>query len=126
MSTAAAIGITATLLALGLFQAALASGRPLGRFAWGGTHVVLPNGLRIASAVSILLYAAMAVVALDAAGPIDVVPGDWTGTAVWVLAGYFLIGVGMNALSRSRSERHVMTPVAAALCLLCIVVATGG
>src|SRR5690349_7352738 len=89
VSTAAAIAITATLLALAVFQAALAEGRPLGRFAWGGTHVVLPNRLRIASAVSIILYAAMAVVALDAAGAIDVVSGDWTGTAVWVLAGYF-------------------------------------
>lgn len=125
MTTVFAFAATAILLALAGFQAQLAAGRPLGRFAWGGAHEVLPSRLRIASAISIALYGFIALVLLDAADVMDALPGDWTGTAAWVLAGYFLLGVGMNAASRSRDERRVMTPVALALCLLCVAVAVG-
>ena len=124
MTAAAAIAAIALLLALAVFQGQLAAGRPLGRFAWGGAHTVLPSGLRIASGLAILLYAAIALVLLDASGVVDAL-GGWTDTAVWVLAGFFLLGVAMNAASRSRDERRVMTPVALALCLLCVAVAVG-
>lgn len=119
MTTAFALTATAILLALAVFQAQLTAGRPLGRFAWGGAHEVLPRRLRIASAISIVVYVAIALVLLDAADVVDALPGDWTGAAVGVLAGYFLLGVAMNAVSRSRDERRTMTPVALALCLLC-------
>jgi hypothetical protein len=125
VTAAAALIATAILLALAGLQAQLAAGRPLGRFAWGGAHDVLPPGLRIASAVSIALYAAIAVALLDAAALVDALPGGWTATAAWVLAGYFLVGVALNAASRSPPERRVMTPVAFALCLLCAAVALG-
>lgn len=125
MATAAALTAAAILLALAAFQARLAAGRPLGRFAWGGAHDVLPPPLRVASAASILVYALMALILLDAAEVTTILPGDWVGTAVWILAAYFLIGVAMNAASRSADERRVMTPVALALCLLCVGVAVG-
>lgn len=118
-----ALAATAILLGLAVFQAQLAAGRPLGRFAWGGAHEVLPPGLRVASALSIVLYVAIALVLLDAARVVDALGGGWTGTAAWVLAGFFLLGVAMNAASRSRDERRTGTPVALALCLLCVAVA---
>jgi hypothetical protein len=118
-----ALAATAILLGLACFQAQLAAGRPIGRFAWGGAHDVLPPGLRVASALSIPLYGGIALVLLDAADVVDVLGGGWTGTAVWVLAGFFLLGVAMNAASRSRDERRTGTPVALALCLLCVAVA---
>jgi hypothetical protein len=62
---------------------------------------------------------------LDAADVVEAIPGHWTGAAAWVLAGYFLLGVAMNAASRSREERRTMTPVALVLCLLCVAVALG-
>lgn len=123
MPGAAAIAASVVLLALGAFQALLAAGRPLGRLAWGGAHDVLPPGLRIASASSIALYALMAVVLLEAGGVLDVAEGGWPRTAAWILAGYFALGTVMNAASRSRDERRVMTPVALALCLLSVAVA---
>jgi hypothetical protein len=43
--------------------------------------------------------------------------------AIWVLAGYFLLGIGLNAVSRSRPERLVMTPVVLALTVCCLVIA---
>ncbi|MEW9873186.1 hypothetical protein [Arthrobacter sp. HS15c] len=48
----AAIAACALLAALAVFQAALIAGAPLGRFAWGGQHDVLPAKLRIGSATS--------------------------------------------------------------------------
>jgi hypothetical protein len=125
VSSAFALAATAILLALAGLQAQLVVGRPLGRFAWGGGHEVLPPRLRIASTISIVLYGAIALVLLDAADVVDALPGRWTGTAAWVLAGYFLLGVAMNGASRSRDERRTMTPVALALCLLCVAVALG-
>ena len=125
VASAFALAATAILLALAGLQAQLVVGRPLGRFAWGGGHEVLPPRLRIASTISIALYGAIALVLLDAADVVDALPGRWTGTAAWVLAGYFLLGVAINGASRSRDERRTMTPVALALCLLCVAVALG-
>lgn len=118
---AAAVVGCALLAGLAVFQAFLAAGRPWGRFAWGGQHDVLPRGLRIGSAVSIVLYAAFTVVLLAAAGIVDVLPEGFVDVAIRALTGYFLIGIGMNAVSRSRSERFVMTPVVLVLFLCCLV-----
>ena len=109
--------------ALAVFQALLVAGQPLGRFAWGGQHVVLPRGLRVGSAISIALYGAFAVLILCAAGALDVLPDGFVGVAIWVLTGYFVLGIGMNAISRSRPERLVMTPVVLVLAVVCLVVA---
>lgn len=114
------------LAALGMFQLGLVAGLPLGHYAWGGGHRVLPIGLRCGSVVSIGLYAAMGWVLLAQAGVIGGGPRPWTGTAVWVLVGYFSLGVVMNAVSRSLPERRVMTPVALVLAVLSLVVALGG
>ena len=43
--------------------------------------------------------------------------------AAWVVAGYFLVGIGVNLASRSKHERAVMTPIVALLCGLSVVVA---
>ncbi|MBY3552050.1 hypothetical protein [Modestobacter lapidis] len=117
----AAVLACVLLAGLAVFQGALVAGAPLGRFAWGGQHRVLPTGLRIGSVVSIALYALFAVVLVAAARPSTGVPD----VAIWVLAGYFLLGVGLNAISRSRPERLAMTPVALVLAICCLVVALG-
>jgi hypothetical protein len=121
---AAAIAAIVMLTGLGVFQLLLAVGAPLGRLAWGGKHRTLPTGLRIASAASIALYAGFCAVIADAAGVVDVFGGPWVQTAVAVLTGYFALGVVVNAISRSRPERIVMTPVAAVLALLFFIVAS--
>ena len=109
--------------ALAVFQALLVAGRPLGRFAWGGQHDILPTGLRVGSAVSIALYGGIAVLMLCAAGAMDVFSDGFVDVAVWVLTGYFALGIGMNAISRSRPERLVMTPVVLVLAVVCLVLA---
>ena len=124
MITFAAISIWIVLGALALFQGSLALGAPLGRFAWGGQHRVLPTSLRISSVVSIVIYALVAAVVLARISTSSLgVPAGIIAVAIWVVAGYFLLGIGMNLASKSKAERSVMPAVSAVLCVLCVVVA---
>ena len=122
MITVASVGV-ALLAALAVLQVALAAGAPLGRFAWGGQHAVLPTRLRVGSAVSVLLYAVFVLLLLQAAGAVSVLPERLADVGLWVLTGYLVLGVALNAISRSRPERLVMTPVALALAVVCLVLA---
>jgi hypothetical protein len=121
----AAVVVLVLLGGLAVFQALLVAGLPLGRFAWGGQHAVLPAGYRVGSAVSIALYAGFAVLVLQAAGAFSPLPDGFAEVAIWVLTGYFVLGIGMNAISRSRPERLVMTPVVLMLAVACLVLALG-
>lgn len=114
----------AVLTGLMVFQAALILGAPIGRFAWGGMNKVLPAKLRAGSGVAIVLYVIFAIFILDKSGLLDG-PVDNTVVSVgmWVITGYFVLGVFMNGISRSKSERAVMTPVAAVLAISFLVVA---
>ncbi|MBU5422203.1 hypothetical protein KQI48_05960 [Cellulomonas hominis] len=125
MSTTAALAATVVLAALAVLQVLLAAGAPLGRFAWGGSHEVLPARLRVGSAVSVLLYALFALLLLDRSGVVDVLPDAVAAVGTWVLLGYLVIGTAMNAISRSRAERAVMTPTALVLAVLVLLVALG-
>ncbi len=122
--TVAAVGV-ALLAALAVFQLALVAGAPLGRFAWGGQHVVLPPRLRAGSVVSVVLYALFALLMLQAAGATSLLPDGVAAVGIWVLTGYLALGVALNAISRSRPERLVMTPVALVLLAVCLVLALG-
>ena len=119
----AAIALVVILSLLAVFQLALAVGAPLGHFAWGGQHRVLPGRLRIGSLVSIVIYAIIAVLALDRVGLIDVVPDVVSTVGMWVVFAYFVIGIPLNAISRSKPERYVMTPVVTVLAVLSLLVA---
>jgi hypothetical protein len=121
----AAVALCVILAALAVFQLALALGAPLGGFAWGGQHRVLPTRLRIGSAVSIVIYAVIAVIALDRAGVIDVVSDVVSTVGMWVVFAYFVLGIPMNAISRSKPERYTMTPIVAVLAVLSLIVALG-
>ena len=118
----AAIVATLVLAALAVLQVLVAAGRPYGRLVWGGQHETLPRRLRVGSAVSVVVYAAMAWVLLARAeifGPFK----PFVGIATWVLFGYFAIGIALNAISRSRPERLVMTPTCVVLAACSLTVA---
>ncbi len=123
MTTFAAISLRALLFGFGPFQLALAAGAPLGHFAWGGQHRVLPPRLRTGSAVSAALYAAFAVLVLDRVGIISVLPHQVAKIGMWVLAALLALGALPNLMSRSKPERYLMTPLALVMSLLSVVVA---
>ena len=119
-----AIFACAILAGLTIFQAALIGGAPLGRMAWGGQHRVLPAKLRIGSALSIGLYALFAYAALAKAGFVPpLISEAFTSITVWVMTAYFVLGVLMNGISRSKPERFIMTPTTLALAASYLVLA---
>jgi len=122
MVTAAGVIAALLLVLLCVFQAALASGAPVGHYAWGGQHRVLPTNLRIGSGVTVLIYLALAVVALGAAGVIAWSP---PGALVWAVFGLLALGIVMNAISRSKPERMVMTPFVTVLAACFLILALG-
>lgn len=122
MTFLAIIGL-AILLGLTVFQILLIAGRPLGDFAWGGQHKVLPTNLRIASVSSIVLYAVFAIFLASKAGIISIVPGSQLlDTMIWIFTAYFILGIPLNAISRNKKERVLMTPVVTALAIIFLVV----
>src|SRR6478609_3775919 len=125
VTAAAAIAACVLLGALAVFQALLVCRFPLGRFAWGGQHEVLPTRLRVGSVVAIVVYVVIGWVVLARAGLLGGGHGV-VRVVTWVIAGYFLLGAAGNLASRSRSERLVMTPVAVVLCSLTATVAALG
>lgn len=124
MTAFAAVAATAVLLALAVFQLALIAGAPIGQFAWGGKNRVLPARFRLGSAVSIILYAVFAIILLQRAGLVAVFGSDlFVQVSAWVLFGYFVLGIVMNGISRSKPERNTMVPVTVVLSVLSLVVA---
>jgi hypothetical protein len=119
----AAVGFTG----IAAFQAAIAAGAPLGRAAWGGTYVRLPQRFRAASAVAVVVWILAALVVLARAGfDASPVPFGVSRWATWVLVVILPIGALMNAVSRSPWERFVWAPVALVLSALCLSLALEG
>lgn len=114
---------TLILLVLSGFQIALAAGAPFGRFAWGGGNRVLPVRQRIASTACPLVYVFFASFPLQKTGLADIWPPNWIEPGLWIIACYFAVSIGLNAMSKSRAERLVMSPVVAVLALLFFIVA---
>ena len=126
MTSIAAITFTVLIAFLAAFQLALVFGAPLGRFVWGGRSDVLPPRLRRGSIIAVVLYAAFSVILLAASGVLVIpVLGPVGGLLCWMITVYLSFGVVMNALSRSRPERFVMTPVAMILTTCALIVALG-
>ncbi|MET0979925.1 MAG: hypothetical protein ABWX90_01560 [Candidatus Saccharimonadales bacterium] len=126
MTDIAAITAMIILAGLAAFQLALIFGAPLGKFAWGGAHTVLPLRLKIGSAISIFLYGIIASMIISKADIVKVIDNEKIlNVSIWVIAVYFLIGIVMNGISRSKYERNLMTPVALVLSSMTILVALG-
>ncbi len=119
----AAIVLTVLLALLAAFQIALIAGAPWGRFAWGGQERVLSTRRRWGSAVSIVIYAVIALIALDRVGIVALIPDPLAVVCAWVVFGYFCLGIVLNAISRSKPERYTMTPITLILAVLSLLVA---
>jgi hypothetical protein len=123
-SDGAALIAAVVVIGLVIFQTLLAMGLPLGRAAFGGTHVILPARRRAMSAASALVFLAAFYVILARAGLF----GSISTTSplrveIWIFVGIFALSTLANAASRSRWERFLMSPVAFVLTGTCVVVA---
>jgi uncharacterized membrane protein len=102
-----------------VFQLSLATGAPLGRWAWGGEYQVLPANLRIGSLFSAGVFLLGAVWALELPGVIRGFgrPG-LAKTGAWVLAALFFSSGVLNLFQAGEGEKAVMVPVAFLLAFL--------
>ncbi|GHF22142.1 hypothetical protein [Pseudolysinimonas yzui] len=96
-----------------VFQLALALGAPWGRAAYGGQNTgVLPMQFRVASAVAVVVWAAIALVVARRAGlPVwSPLPVAWLPVVVWIVVGLLVVAVVMNAITPSGLERAIWLP----------------
>lgn len=122
--TICAIVALVLLVGLTIFQIALICGAPLGNYAWGGQHKVLPTNFRVSSLGSVFLYVLFAAVIASKAGLVSGLISEFTvNFSMYVLAAYFTLGIILNGISKSKKERTVMTPVVLVLAVCFWVVA---
>lgn len=120
----AAIVVAVGLAGLAVFQLALIAGVPLGAAAWGGTRTVLPPSLRIASAVTILIYGLGALLVLRRAGfPIRWISPRFAHWGTWALVIILTLAALPNFVSQSPWEQFLLGPTALLLAALSLVVA---
>jgi hypothetical protein len=117
-----AIAGASLLAVLALFQITLAAGAPLGRFAWGGKHDVLPRNLRIGSALAVPICAVFALFPLSKTGLVSVIGEPLLTIGMWVILIYLALMSVLNLFSRSKFERAVGTPLALAMAAVFLVV----
>lgn len=112
-------------LLIALFQLGLAVGAPWGSAAWGGGHAgTLPAGLRLASAVAVLIWAGAAWIVLMRGWNSAVKRNSrLVQTGAWILVAVLSAGVILNAASPSPWERFAWVPFNLALASFAFVVA---
>ncbi|WNQ14110.1 hypothetical protein MJA45_14150 [Paenibacillus aurantius] len=108
-------------LCVAILYVFLALGFPLGEFAMGGKHKIMPRPMRAACAVSVLIQLLAIFFILQAGHVINV--GFLNQAAKWVcyfFAVYLILNTVMNGMSPSRKEKMLMTPLSfiAAICFL--------
>lgn len=124
LSVAIAIGF----LIVVVFQLALTFGAPFGAAALGGANEgQLPGELRVASAVSALIWTFATFIVLARGGfAISPLPLGLARWGTWILVGYLALGVLMNAASFSPWERFGWAPFTLVLFVLTLLLARGG
>ena len=117
LASVASIVAAVLSLVLAAFQAALALGAPWGRAAYGGGVAELPPRLRASSAVAVVVWVGAALVVLRRAGHGVWAPVSdaWLPVVAWVLVGLGVVGVLLNAITRSPLERAIWLPVSIVL-----------
>ena len=94
-------------------------GLPLGELTMGGQHKVFPKRLRFLLLGQLVLQVFFAVILLQTGGLIPLwFSARATRVVCIVLAAYLTLNTLMNAVSKSKKERCLMTPLslATALC----------
>ena len=105
------------LAAVAVFQLAVVFGAPLGEYCRGGQNKgALPKHLRISSAITLLVYAAMAGHYASLVGWLpSLLDGQGRQIVLWGLLIFSALGVLANSATRSRKERIIFAPFSALL-----------
>jgi hypothetical protein len=122
----AGIVYTAATAVVVAFQIALALGAPWGAYAMGGAYPgQFPPALRIAALVQAGILIGLAGIVLARAG---IALKSWERVArwmVWVAVAFSAVSLLLNLITPSVGERMLWVPVAFALLVCSLMVATG-
>lgn len=123
---AAGIGYAVISMGVAAFQIALVLGAPWGIYAMGGAFPgQFPPAMRVGAAVQAVLLALMAAVVLSRAGLAFPGWSRWSRRLVWAIVAYAVVGLVLNLITPSGSERMIWAPVAFLLLACSLLVATG-
>ena len=119
----AAIIAVVIFVVISVLQLLLALGLPLGKLAYGGKYEKLPTNMRIMSLVAIGIFTLGSISVLERAGIITVFNNPiFTLVVVWVIAIYLAFNTLINAISKSKPEKLIMTPLSLILSICCFIV----
>jgi hypothetical protein len=117
--------IIAVVLFTGMivFQLLLVLGLPFGHLAYGGKYEKLPSKMKIVSLVGIVIFIFAILSVLERAGIIIIFNNPMFVTVfVWIIAIYLVFNTLMNAISKSKWEKLIMTPISLTLAICCFIV----
>jgi len=124
------IVLIAALIAVVVFalvsviQLLLALGLALGKLAFGGKYERLPTNMRIMSIVAIGIFVLASLSVLERAGIIIIFNNPiFVLVIVWVIAVYLAFNTFLNAMSKSKKEKLIMTPLSLISAICCFIVA---
>jgi hypothetical protein len=119
-----AIIVAIIFTGLALFQLLLVLGLPYGKLAFGGKYDKLPANLRINSLIAIGIFIFGIIIVLERSEIITIFTNIVvSGIAIWVYAGYLAFNTFLNLLSKSKSEKLIMTPISLLSSTCCFIIA---
>ena len=120
----AAIIAVAIFVVVSIIQLLLALGLPLGKLAYGGKYEKLPSKMRVMSLVAIGIFALGSISVLEQVAIIAIFNNPiFTLVVVWIIAVYLAFNTLTNAISKSKREKLIMTPLSLISAICCFVVA---
>lgn len=103
-----------TFLIVIIMSILIIAGLPLGEFTMGGQYKVFPKKLRVLLVSQLILQVWFGVTILQLGGHISLwFSSETTKIIGIVMAVYLSLNTFMNAISKSKKEKFVMTPLSA-------------
>ena len=119
----AAIIAVVLFAGMSVFQLLLVLGLPFGRLAYGGKYEKLPSKMKIISLIGIVIFIFTTLSVLERAEIIIIFNNLMFVTViVWIIAVYLAFITLMNAISKSKWEKLIMTPISLTLAICCFIV----
>ena len=108
---------------MSLFQLLLVLGLPFGHLAYGGKYEKLPSKMKIISLIGIVIFIFASLSVLERAEIITIFNNPMFVTVfVWIIAVYLAFITLMNAISKSKWEKLIMTPISLTLAICSFIV----
>lgn len=111
------------LISVIVLSVLLICGLPLGELTMGGRYKVWPKKLRMIAISQLITQIFALLILLQGGGVMPAIfPEKVIKNICFIFAGFFLINTFMNAVSKSKKEKRIMTPLSA-LCAISFFIA---